>query len=121
MQLVDFNALATATRVGTFGNSPSSGWYTATLNSSGRTNINKSGLTQVQKGREADAERVKQQEDSRIAEAKRAGFGRIVVPAADARRAGGVTGVTDLRGAFAATIGEAPRSASGATNDEWGV
>jgi DNA repair protein RadA/Sms len=62
------------------------------------------------------------QSERRVAEAQRAGFDRIVVPSADARRAGrGVTGATDLRGAFAATLGDAPRSASGATNDEWGV
>jgi len=62
------------------------------------------------------------QSERRTAEAKRAGFDRIVVPSADARRTGGgVTGVADLRGAFAAALGDAPRSASGATNDEWGV
>jgi DNA repair protein RadA/Sms len=62
------------------------------------------------------------QSERRVAEAQRAGFDRIVVPSADARRAGrGVTGATDLRGAFAATLGDTPRSASGATNEEWGV
>ena len=62
------------------------------------------------------------QSERRIAEARRAGFDHVVVPSADARRAGGgVAGVADLRGAFAATLGDATRSASGATNDEWGV
>jgi DNA repair protein RadA/Sms len=62
------------------------------------------------------------QSERRVAEAQRAGFDRIVVPSADARRAGrGVAGATDLRGAFAATLGDTPRSASGATNEEWGV
>ena len=62
------------------------------------------------------------QSERRTAEARRAGFDRVVVPSSDARRAGGgVTGVADLRGAFAATLGDASRSASGATNDEWGV
>jgi DNA repair protein RadA/Sms len=62
------------------------------------------------------------QSERRTAEARRAGFDRVVVPSSDARRAGGgVAGVADLRGAFAATLGDASRSASGATNDEWGV
>ena len=62
------------------------------------------------------------QSERRVAEARRAGFDRIVVPSSDARRAGmGVTGTADLRGAFASALGGAPRSASGATNDEWGV
>ena len=47
------------------------------------------------------------QSERRVAEAERAGFDRIVVPSADARRAGrGVTGAADLRGAFAAAFGE---------------
>ena len=63
------------------------------------------------------------QSERRVAEAGRTGFDRIVVPAADARRAGGLAqGAADLRGAFAALLGEsAPRPATGATNDEWGV
>jgi DNA repair protein RadA/Sms len=63
------------------------------------------------------------QSERRVAEAGRAGFGRIVVPAADAHRAGGrVAGAADLRGAFAVLLdGSADRLASGATNDEWGV
>ncbi len=63
------------------------------------------------------------QSERRVAEAGRAGFDRIVVPAADARETGGpAAGAADLRGAFAALLHEgADRSASGATNDEWGV
>jgi DNA repair protein RadA/Sms len=63
------------------------------------------------------------QSERRIAEAGRAGFDRIVVPAADARRTGGrVTGVTDVRQAFAAALGGGhAEPVSGATNDEWGV
>ena len=63
------------------------------------------------------------QSERRVAEAGRAGFDRIVVPAADARGTGGrAAGATDLRGAFAALLHEgADRPASGATNDEWGV
>jgi DNA repair protein RadA/Sms len=66
------------------------------------------------------------QSERRIAEAGRAGFDRIVVPAADARRTGGrvtgVTGVADVRQAFAAALGGGhAEPVSGATNDEWGV
>ena len=63
------------------------------------------------------------QSERRVAEAGRTGFDRIVVPASDARRAGGLAkGAADLRGAFAALLGEsASRPAAGATNDEWGV
>jgi DNA repair protein RadA/Sms len=63
------------------------------------------------------------QSERRVAEAGRAGFGRIVVPAADAHRAGGrVAGAADLRAAFTVLLdGGADRLASGATNDEWGV
>jgi predicted ATP-dependent serine protease len=63
------------------------------------------------------------QSERRIVEAGRAGFDRIVVPAADARRAGGVAaGAADLRGAFAALLSDGvSRPPSGATNDEWGV
>jgi DNA repair protein RadA/Sms len=63
------------------------------------------------------------QSERRIAEAGRAGFDRIVVPAADAHPAGGgATGAADLRQAFAAVLHEgASGPVSGATNDEWGV
>jgi len=63
------------------------------------------------------------QSERRVAEAGRTGFDRIVVPAADARRAGGVAaGAADLRGAFAALLSDGvSRPPSGATNDEWGV
>ena len=63
------------------------------------------------------------QSERRVAEAGRTGFDRIVVPAADAHRAGGLAaGAADLRGAFAALLNEGTsRPASGATNDEWGV
>ena len=45
------------------------------------------------------------QSERRVAEAGRAGFDRIVVPAADARETGGrAAGATDLRGAFAALL-----------------
>jgi hypothetical protein len=46
LQLADFNAAATASKVGAFGATPVSGWYSATLNSSGRSNVNKTSLTQ---------------------------------------------------------------------------
>jgi hypothetical protein len=46
MQVTDFNAAATAAKVGTFGKTPVSGWYTATLTSTGRGDINKTSLTQ---------------------------------------------------------------------------
>ena len=46
LQLADFNAPNTASKVGVFGVTPVSGWYSATLNSTGRGNINKTGLTQ---------------------------------------------------------------------------
>jgi len=63
------------------------------------------------------------QSERRVAEAGRSGFDRIVVPAADAHRAGGATaGASDVRGALAALIGGgASRPTAGATNDEWGV
>ena len=63
------------------------------------------------------------QSERRVAEAGRTGFDRIVVPAADASRAGGVAaGAADLRGAYAALLSDGvSRPASGATNDEWGV
>ena len=64
------------------------------------------------------------QSERRVAEAGRAGFERIVVPAADARRAGGISvGAADLRGVLAALLreGAPPQPAAGATNDHRGV
>jgi len=46
LQVSDFNAAATATKVASFGATPVSGWYSATLNPTGRSDINKTGLTQ---------------------------------------------------------------------------
>ena len=46
LQLVDFNAAATATKVAAFNSTPASGWYSATLSSAGRSNVNTAGLTQ---------------------------------------------------------------------------
>jgi hypothetical protein len=46
LQLADFNAPNTASKVAAFGTTPVSGWYSATLISSGRSNINTTGLTQ---------------------------------------------------------------------------
>jgi DNA repair protein RadA/Sms len=62
--------------------------------------------------------------ERRVAEAGRAGFGRVVVPAADAKRIGGVTvGAADLRGALGSLLGRAGSSGLGseAGNDQWGV
>jgi len=64
------------------------------------------------------------QGERRVAEAGRAGFSRIVVPAANAQRAGGIAvGAADLRGVFASLLdgGAATRPAAGATNDQRGV
>jgi len=63
------------------------------------------------------------QSERRVAEAGRSGFDRIVVPVADARRAGGsAVGAVDLRGAFATLLGDSVgQPPAGATNDEWGV
>ncbi len=47
LELGDFNAPAQAAKVGTFGKTPSSGWYGATLNATARANISKTGLTQL--------------------------------------------------------------------------
>lgn len=62
------------------------------------------------------------QSERRVAEASRAGFDRVIVPAADARRAGGrAVGAADVRGVLVALLGDAVlRPASGAANDEWG-
>jgi hypothetical protein len=46
LQVTDFNAAATASKVCTFGKTPAGGWYTATLFLTGRTNVNKTSLTQ---------------------------------------------------------------------------
>ena len=46
LELTDFNAAATASKVGAFGKTPVSGWYTASLLSAGRSNVNKTNLTQ---------------------------------------------------------------------------
>ena len=42
----DFQALASISSVGTFGTTPSAGWYSVTLNSTARPYINKTGTTQ---------------------------------------------------------------------------
>ncbi len=47
LALGDFNATASATKVGAFNPIPTGGWYTDTLNAAGRSNINKIGLTQL--------------------------------------------------------------------------
>jgi hypothetical protein len=47
LELADFNAPATATRIGSFGSTPVSGWYNASLNATGKSDINKTNLTQV--------------------------------------------------------------------------
>jgi len=47
LQPGDFSTAAAATKVGTFGKTPVSGWYKAILNSAGRNNINRTGLTQL--------------------------------------------------------------------------
>jgi hypothetical protein len=47
LQLADFNAAASAVKVGAFDKTPPAlGWYSAALNAAGRSNINKAGLTQ---------------------------------------------------------------------------
>jgi hypothetical protein len=46
LQLTDFNATATAARVGAFNKTPVNGWYSATMNATGCNNINKTNLTQ---------------------------------------------------------------------------
>ena len=46
LQTTDFNASATASKVGKFGSTPASGWYTASLTSTGRADVNKTNLTQ---------------------------------------------------------------------------
>jgi multiple sugar transport system substrate-binding protein len=46
LELADFKAAATAAKVGPFGKTPVSGWYSASLTSTGRGDINKTSLTQ---------------------------------------------------------------------------
>ena len=46
LQVTDFNATATASKVCAFGKTPVSSWYTATLSSTGRLDVNKLSLTQ---------------------------------------------------------------------------
>ena len=47
LELADFNATATANEIGSFGATPVSGWYSATLNVTGRNDVNKTNLTQL--------------------------------------------------------------------------
>ncbi len=46
LQAADFNATASAEKIATFGKTPTSGWYSAKLTSSGRSKISKTSLTQ---------------------------------------------------------------------------
>ncbi len=46
LQLTDFNAAASSTRVAIFNKTPVNGWYSAGLNATGRSRISKTGLTQ---------------------------------------------------------------------------
>ncbi len=46
LELADFNAAASVRNVGHFNDTPSSGWYSLTLNAAGRAAINLTGLTQ---------------------------------------------------------------------------
>jgi DNA repair protein RadA/Sms len=61
--------------------------------------------------------------ERRVIEAGRAGFAGVVVPAADARRVGGIAaGAADLRGALASLLDERTSRRSGAaSNEQWGV
>ena len=47
LQLSDFNAAASVDKVGAFGATPAGGWYSVSLNASGRGQINRLGLTQL--------------------------------------------------------------------------
>jgi hypothetical protein len=47
LEKADFNAAATASKVGTFGATSLGGWYTASLSSTGRADVNKTSLTQL--------------------------------------------------------------------------
>jgi hypothetical protein len=47
LALEDFNAAASATKVGVVGATPSSGWYSAVLNATGRSKVNRTGVTQL--------------------------------------------------------------------------
>jgi DNA repair protein RadA/Sms len=63
------------------------------------------------------------QSDRRIAEAARAGFSRVVVPAADAKRVKGslAVGAADLRKALTSLQGDSVASDGRAAIDDWGV
>jgi DNA repair protein RadA/Sms len=63
------------------------------------------------------------QSDRRVAEAARAGFGRVVLPAADARGIGGslAAGAADLGEALSSLQGMSTTSRESAAIDEWGV
>jgi hypothetical protein len=47
LELVDFSALSTANKIGSFSSTPVSGWYSATINATGISDINKINLTQL--------------------------------------------------------------------------
>jgi hypothetical protein len=47
LQLGDFNAVASAVKVGAFNKTPVGGWYTDTLTAAGLLKVNKTGLTQL--------------------------------------------------------------------------
>jgi DNA repair protein RadA/Sms len=63
------------------------------------------------------------QSDRRVAEASRAGFARVVVPAADAKRVGGslAAGAADLRTALSSLQNESAAPGGRAATEEWGV
>ena len=63
------------------------------------------------------------QSDRRVAEAARAGFERVVVPAADAKRVGGslAAGAADLRKALSSLQNESVAPGGSAATDDWGV
>jgi len=63
------------------------------------------------------------QSDRRVAEAARAGFERVIVPAADARRAGGslAAGAADVRKALSSLQNESVAPGARAATDDWGV
>jgi len=46
LEAADFKAAATANKVAIFGKTPASGWYSASLNSTGLASVNKTSLTQ---------------------------------------------------------------------------
>jgi DNA repair protein RadA/Sms len=64
------------------------------------------------------------QSDRRLTEAGRAGLDKVVVPAADARRAAAplAEGASDVRGALSSLLGASPGiQTPGCDNDDWGV